>query len=427
MMLAVFLITLLLLIAIGVPTVFALIATGAVMSIISLGDPAPQIMAQGLYRGIDSYPLLAIPFFLLAGEIMNKGGISRRIVELSRVLLGQVSGGLGFAAVASGGIFAAITGSAVASVSALGRILIPAMRDEGYDVDESGALNAAAATLGPIIPPSIPMILYGVNANVSILGLFLGGVVPGLLIMIGLMVVWAFHAKKQGYPKAPRASFREMFRKTMEASLALLLPVIILGLIVAGIATPTESAVVAVVYALVVTLFVYKDLKFSDLKGVFIQSGKVTAMVMIFVGGATAVSYMITTEQIPGLLSSAILGLSSNTYVVLILVVILLLIIGMFMDVAPAVLIMTPILVPMMNDLGVDLLMFGVLMCVTLVVGLITPPVGAVLYIASSIADRNALRITASLLPYLAVMVGVIVLMVFFGGLITGLPALVIG
>lgn len=426
-MIAVFLVSLLLMIVLGVPIVFALIGTGAIMSLFAVGDPTAQILAQGVYRGIDSYPLLAIPFFLLAGEIMNRGGISRRIIDFSKVLLGHISGGLGYAGVVSGGIFGAITGSAVASVSALGGILIPAMKKEGYDPDESAALNSTSATLGSIIPPSIPMILFAVNANVSILGMFLGGVVPGLLIMIGLMTVWGMHARRRQYPTSQRASAREVVKKTREVFLALLLPVIIMGLIIGGWATPTESAVVATVYALIVTLFVYKDLKLSDLKGVFVRAGKTTAAVMIFVGGAMAVSYMITTQQIPAKLTTAILSVSTNIYVVLGLVVLLLLIIGLFMDVAPAVLILTPILVPMMNELGVDLLFFGVVMCTTLVVGLVTPPVGAILYIGSSIAERSALTVAKATIPYMIVLLGTIVLITYAGGLITFLPNLIIG
>lgn len=424
-MLLVFLVSLFGMIVLGVPVALALVGTGAFMSLASTGEVTHQVLAQGLYRGIDNFPLLAIPFFLLAGEIMNHGGISARIVKLSKVMIGHIRGGLGYTCIIANAIFAAITGSAVASVSALGGILIPVMADEGYSPEHTTAVACTSACLGPIIPPSIPMILYAVNANVSVMDMFLGGIIPGILIAIGLMIVWYFHSHKMNYAKTKRASWKEVASVVKEVSWALALPVLIMGGIISGVATPTESAVIAVAYALFVSMVIYRELKFSDLKGVFLSAGKSTAVTMFFVGGAMATSYMITTAHIPELLTNLILSISTNPYIVLLMLNILLLLIGCVMDVAPAVLILTPILVPLVKSLGIDPLFFGVLMCTNLVIGLLTPPVGAVLYIGCSISKLDVLRVVKTMLPYLGVMIGILFLMTYFGSIITFIPGLI--
>jgi tripartite ATP-independent transporter DctM subunit len=423
-MLAIFLLSLFGLIALGLPVAMALIATGSIMVMVNTGNIPYQILAQGMYRGIDNFPLLAIPFFMLAGEIMNKGGISDRIVRFAKTLIGHIPGGLGYTCVIASMIFAAISGSAIAAVSAIGAVLIPIMRDNKYHIEPSTALVCTASCLGPIIPPSIPMILYAVNAGVSVMDMFLGGIVPGFLIGIALMVVWFFHTRKMKYEKGERASFKEMFQATKETIWALFLPIIIMGGIIAGIMTPTESAVVAVVYAFIVSMFVYRELKVSNLKQIFVSAGLSTAATMFFVGGATAVSYMITTAHIPELLTQTIFRISTNPYVVLLLLNFLLLLVGCVMDVAPAVMILTPILVPLIKLLGIDPLFFGVVMCTNLILGLLTPPVGAVLYIGCSISKRNILVVCKAMLPYLAVMVGVLFLITYCGQLITFIPNL---
>jgi tripartite ATP-independent transporter DctM subunit len=423
-MLIVFLVSLFGFIFIGVPVAVSLIATGAVMVFVSSGGVPFQILAQGMYRGIDNFPLLAIPFFMLAGEIMNQGGISDRIVKFAKTLIGHISGGLGYACVVASMIFAAISGSAIASVSAIGAVLIPIMRDNKYNVDTSTALVCAASCLGPIIPPSIPMILYAVNANVSVMDMFLGGIIPGILIAIGLMVVWYFHTRKMQYPKGKRASVREMLSATRETVWALFLPIIIMGGIVSGIATPTESAVVAVVYSLVVSMLVYHELRLSNLKAVFLNAGLSSAATMFFVGGATAVSYMITTAHIPELLTETIFRITTNPYLILLLLNILLLLVGCVMDVAPAVMILTPILVPLIKQVGIDPLLFGVVMCTNLILGLLTPPVGAVLYIGCSLSKRNIVQICVAMLPYLTVLIAILLTITYCGQLITFIPNL---
>jgi tripartite ATP-independent transporter DctM subunit len=423
-MLAVFIFALFGLIILGLPVAMSLIATGAVMALVNSGSIPYQLLSQGMYRGIDNFPLLAIPFFMLAGEIMNNGGISERIIRFAKTLIGHIPGGLGYACIVASTIFAAISGSAIAAVAAIGAVLIPAMRDNDYEINSSTALVCTASCLGPVIPPSIPMILYAVNAGVSVMDMFLGGIIPGIIIAIFLAVVWSLHVRKKKYPRSRRASAKEMLLATKETVWALFLPIVIMGSIVSGIATPTESAVLAVVYALLVSMFVYRELKLHQLKRVFLGAGLSTAITMFFVGGATAVSYFITTAHIPELLTETIFAISTNPYVILLLINIFLLLVGCVMDVAPAVMILTPILVPLIKQIGMDPLLFGVVMCTNLVVGLCTPPVGAVLYIGCSIAKQNILQICKAMLPYLGVLIGAVLLMTYLGSLVTFLPEL---
>jgi tripartite ATP-independent transporter DctM subunit len=423
-MLIVFMVALFGLILLGLPVAMSLIATGAVMALVNSGSIPYQLLSQGMYRGIDNFPLLAIPFFMLAGEIMNNGGISDRIIRFAKTLIGHIPGGLGYACIVASMIFAAISGSAIAAIAAIGAVLIPAMRDSDYKIENSTALVCAASCLGPIIPPSIPMILYAVNAGVSVMDMFLGGIIPGIIIAVFLALMWSSHVKRMKYPRSRRASVKEMLQATKETIWALFLPIIIMGSIVSGIATPTESAVLAVVYALLVSMFIYRELKVSRLKQVFLSAGLSTAVTMFFVGGATAVSYFITTAHLPELLTDAIFAVSTNPYVILFLINVFLLLVGCVMDVAPAVMILTPILVPLVKQIGVDPLLFGVVMCTNLVVGLCTPPVGAVLYIGCSIAQRNILQVGKALLPYLGVLFGSVLLMTYFGSLVTFIPEL---
>jgi tripartite ATP-independent transporter DctM subunit len=324
-------------------------------------------------------------------------------------------------------LFAAISGSAIAGVSAIGAVLIPIMKDNSYEIDNSTALVCTASCLGPIIPPSIPMILYAVNAGVSVIDMFLGGVVPGILIAAALMCVWFLHSRGMKYPRGKMSPVKEMLGATRDTIWALFLPIIIMGGIVSGIATPTESAVVAVVYALLVSMLIYRELKVSDLKSVFLNAGISTAATMFFVGGATAVSYMITTAHIPELLTETIFRISTNPYVILLMLNILLLLVGCVMDVAPAVMILTPILVPLVKSVGIDPLHFGVVMCVNLIMGLLTPPVGAVLYIGCSISRRDITQVCRAMVPYLGVMIVVLFLITYFGQLVTFIPGLLKG
>jgi len=413
----IFLVSLFGLIFLNVPIAGALIGTAAIMMALSTGV-STQVLAQGLIRGIDNYPLLAVPFFMIAGEIMNKGGISSRIVNFANALVGHIKGGLGYVAVVSGMIFAGVSGSAIADTAAIGSVIIPVMKEKGYDIERSTGLICGAGCIGPIIPPSIPMIVYGVSAEVSIVKLFLGGIIPGVLVGFALMLVWAFHAKKSGYASAPRTSLRELAEATLKAFWAFLLPIIILGGIVFGVATPTEAAVVAVVYAFVVATFVYKEMRLRDLPDIFTAAMKSTASVMFVGGGATAAAYLITTAHIPQQLSNFILSFADNAYTLLLFINILLLVIGCVMDTAPAILILTPILVPIVKSFGLDPIHFGVVMVMNLCIGLMTPPVGAVLYIGAGLSDMSIHRLTRGSLPFLIAMIAILFVITYFPDLV---------
>jgi tripartite ATP-independent transporter DctM subunit len=389
------------------------------------GGISPQILTQNLVKGIDSFPLLAIPFFMIAGEIMNKGGLSTRIVKFAHTLVGHIAGGIGYVGVIASMIFAGVSGSAVADTTAVGSVLLPIMKDNKYDVAKSTALICSAGCIGPIIPPSIPMILYGVTVGVSIVKLFLGGIIPGILIGFALMIAWNFHAKKFNYPSAKRANLQTVFAATKEAFWSLLFPVIILGGIVTGVATPTEAGVVAVVYAFLVATLIYKELKLSQVPDILVEAIKGTSIIMMVVGGATAAAYLITTAHIPQLLSNTLLSITTNVYVMMLLVNILLLLVGCVMDMGPAILILAPILMPLLETFGIDPIYFGVLMTVNLCIGLLTPPVGNVLYVGCGLSKLTMLQLSRALMPFITVMVAVLLLITYVPGLIMFIPNLV--
>jgi len=425
-MLLAFLLSLFGFIFLGVPIAFSLVMTAVILMLLSSGSVTPAILSQSMVRGIDSFPIMAIPFFMLAGEIMNVGGISKRIVYFSKALVGHVTGGLGYVAVIASMIFAGVSGSAVADTSAIGSILLPIMDMEGYDRKKSTALVASAGCIGPIIPPSIPMILFGVIGGVSIVKLFLGGIIPGVLIGIGLMIIWHSHAKKHNYQSSEKATLKSVLKSAREAFWALILPIIILGGIILGIYTPTEAAVIAVVYAFVVSTFVYKEFKPHHWLNVLVTSAKTTAVVMLVCGAATSVGYLITTAQIPVLLANTILQLAhNNVFLVMLLINILLLLVGCVMDLTPALLILGPILLPIAISYGLDPVYFGVVMCVNLCIGLITPPVGTVLYVGCGLSKLSMAELTKPILGFIGVMVVVLMLITYIPSLVTFIPNLV--
>ena len=425
-MLSAFLSSLFGFIFLNIPIAFSLILT-TIMLMVFANELSSANIASSVYRGIDNFPLMAIPFFMLAGELMNVGGMSRRIVNFANAVVGHVTGGLGYVGVVASMIFAGVSGSAVADTSAIGSILLPIMKKEGYDVPKSTALIAAAGTIGPIIPPSIPMILFGVVAGVSIVKLFLGGIIPGILIGVGLMIVWRFHAKKYGYKAVSHRQTRaEMMTAVKEAGWALMLPIIILGGIVTGIYTPTEAAVVAVVYAFFIGMFIYKELKLSAMPEILVMASKGTAVVLLVCGAATAAGYMITTAQVPEMLMKTLTELSGgNVLLAMFWINILLLIVGCVMDLTPALLILAPMLLPVAESYGLDPVYFGVVMCVNLCIGLITPPVGTVLYVGCGLSKISMGQITKPLLPFIGVMIVVLMLITYVPGLITFIPSLV--
>ncbi|HUL00678.1 MAG TPA: TRAP transporter large permease [Nitrospirota bacterium] len=423
-MLTLFLIALFSMVFLSVPIAFALIVT-AIVLMVAMDNVSGALMIQNMVRGVDSFPLMAIPFFILSGEIMSQGGISKRLVQFSESILGFVKGGLGYAAVLACMIFAGVSGSAVADTSAIGSMVYPVMK-ERYNPEKSAALFTAAGCIGPIIPPSIPMILFGVIANVSIVKLFLGGIIPGILIGIGLMIGWYFHSKKMNYPSEGKFNAKKALKSLIDSIWALILPGIILGGIVFGIFTPTEAGVIAAVYAFITAFFIYRELKLKDMPRILVLSARITAVVMLVVGAATAAGYFITTAQIPTMLMDTLTKLSSGNRVLLMIYInILLLIVGCVMDLTPALLILGPMLLPLVLKNGIDPIYFGVVMVVNLCIGLLTPPVGTVLFVGCGISKIPMGRLAKAIAINISIMVVVLFLITFVPSLITFIPNLV--
>lgn len=419
----VMLLVMLILLAAGVPVVFS-IGLAAVGGILVIGPGAPWIMIpNSMFNGMDSFPLMAVPFFVLAGELMNRGGITLRLVRFAGAIVGRIRGGLAHANIVSSMLFAGITGSALADTAAIGSILIPAMKEEGYEADFSAAVTASSSLIGPIIPPSITMVILGVTAGVSIGGLFLAGVLPGILIGFGLMGVAYFISRRRGYGvRTERITGREFLTRLKEALLALLMPVIILGGIFGGIMTPTESAAVAVLYALLVGMFVFRELKVRDLGKIFLRSGLVTAFIMLIVGVARIFSDLLASEQIPQQLSQSLLSLTQSPWLILLLINIFLLFVGAVMDTSAAIIILVPVLFPVAVSIGVDPLTFGIIMSINLIIGLATPPLGVCLFVAAGIAKISVERLVLAIWPFLLVEIGVLILITYVPGLAISVP-----
>lgn len=413
------------LLAAGMPIVFALLI-GPGLSLALDGEQVfYKALLSRLYNGMDSFPLMALPFFILAGQVMNSGGITRSIVDFSQSMIGHVRGGLAQVNICSSLLFAGLSGSAVADASALGKIFIPAMHQKGYSRSFSAAVTAASSVIGPIIPPSGIMILYAFIMNVSVAGLFAAGLVPGLMIAVGLMLVTSYLAKKHDYPVANRRATwqerRQAFRHTLPA---LLTPVILLGGILGGVFTPTEAAAVAVTYALVVTVFYLRTLKLRDIFPLFVSSALQSGIVLILVGASVTFAWIIAVSGLATTVADGMAGISDNILVLLFLLNVFLLLIGMFLDAGPAVLVLGPVLGPMFIDLGVDPLHFAIVMCVNVTVGLATPPMGLVLFVSAAISRERVETIAWAMFPFLAVEILVIFLITYFPGLSLALPRL---
>ncbi|WP_080874072.1 TRAP transporter large permease [Oceanobacillus timonensis] len=386
--------------ALTVPIGIALGIAGLVTAMYS-ANISVTFLSQGLVTSTDNFALMAIPFFILAGEIMGKGGISNRLFDLANVFVGRYTGGFAMAAVVTSMFFAAISGSGPATVAAIGGIMIPAMVAEGYDKKFATALIAAAGSLGIILPPSIPMVLYGISANESIGDLFLGGIIPGLLIG-GLILLWAYiYSKKKGYAGTGESfSFKKLFQTLNQAKWSLLVPIIILGGIYGGIFTPTEAAVVAVVYALFVSMFLHKSIKFKDLHAIFRNAALSSVAILIIIGTANAFGTILSMERIPQAFAEGFLTVSPNSMVILLMIIIMLLIIGCFIDTAAAVIIFTPILYPVALEIGMDPIHFGVVMIVTLAIGFITPPLGVNLFVGSGLSGLSMPVLAKAVIPF---------------------------
>lgn len=412
-----------LLMAFGTPVVFALLL-GPGLSLLLDGETRyfPALLSR-FYNGIDSFPLLAVPFFILAGEIMNAGGITQSIVRFAQSLVGHVRGGLAQVNVVSSMIFAGISGSAVADASAIGKMLIPAMEREGYSRPFAAAITAAAAVVGPIIPPSGIMVLYGFVMNVSIGALFAAGIVPGLMIGLGLMATIRLLAGRYNLPVSrPRATWGERAEAFRGAWLAMLLPVILLGGMLSGFFTATEAACVAVAYALLVTIFIQRNVGKAELAAIFKATALQSGVILLLVGAAVTLGWLVTVSGLAKDIADAMLAVTDDVTGLLFLVNILLFIIGMFLDAGPAILILGPVLSPVFIELGVDPVHFAIIMCVNLTIGLATPPMGLLLFVTASVARERVENIVRALLPLLAVEVLVIFVITYFPSLVLTLP-----
>jgi len=394
---------------IGVPIAVSLIL--GVAGGLYVSDIPLLLIGQKMYTGIDQYTLLAIPFFILAGTIMQHGGMGKRLVRLASVLVGHISGGLGMVSVVASMFFGALTGSAPATTAAVGGITIPEMTKGNYDPRFSGALCAASGILGVLIPPSIPLVLYGVTANVSIIKLFMGGIMPGIILGLLLMLTTYIIAKKRGYRAEQKEGLKELWAAFKDSFLALLVPVIILGGIYGGIFTPTESGVIASVYALLIGMLWYKEIKLKKLIAIAYDAAENTATIMLVVGAATLFGWILTNQGVPQKIAQQILALSDNPIIILFILNIGFLITGMFMNQGPAILILAPILIPVINQLGIDVAFFGVVMTMVLSIGQVTPPVSLTLFVASRITGLKLEELIPAVMPFLlTLIVGALVL-----------------
>lgn len=401
----------------GIPIAFALLVSSVVLMYF-LGIFDSQIIAQNLISGADNFPLMAIPFFMLAGEAMNRGGLSRRIVEMAMKLVGHIKGGLGYVAIIASVLFASLSGSAVADTAALGAILIPMMVKSGYDVNRSSGLIASGGIIAPIIPPSIGFIIFGVASGVSITKLFMAGIVPGILLAVGLTVTWAIVARKDKVAVNPRASAKEILISLRQGIWALFLPVIIIGGLKFGLFTPTEAAVVAAVYAIFVGLVIYREMKVQDLYEVFVHAGKMTSVVMFLVAAALVSSWLITVADLPGQVIGLLEPFMDHPFLLLIMINLLVIVVGTAMDMTPTILILTPVLMPLVVAAGIDPVYFGVLFILNNAIGLLTPPVGTVLNVMCGISKISMEDIMKGIWPFLLVEVIVLILLILFPSLV---------
>lgn len=405
-------VVLILCLLIGVPIAFSIgIAT---VSALMVGGVPASFIAQQAFTAVDSFPLMAVPFFILAGALMETGGLSKRIINVAQEAMGNITGGFAIVTIIASAIFAAISGSSPATVAAIGSIMIPAMVKRGYSKDFASAVAGSGGGLGIVIPPSIPMIIYGVVTGVSIGDMFKAGFVPGLFLAVLMIIVIFIISKRRGYVgTGVKFNFRRFAKANKDAFWALMAPVIILGGIYTGIFTPTESAVIAVVYGLIIGLFVYKELKFKQIPNILINSAMITGSVMIILGTATAFGKLVTMYQVPNMLADMILGISDNKYIVLLLITALILFIGTFMETLSIIIILAPLFLPVLITLGVDPIHFGILLVVGAEIGMMTPPLGVNLFVASGISGLPMEKVAKAIIPFVLILTLGLIIMLF--------------
>ena len=408
----------LVLMGLGIPMAFALVLTGAGMAW-ALDFWDTQLLAQNLVAGIDSFPLLAVPFFILAGELMNSGGISRRIIEMAQAWVGHIRGGLGFVAIGAAVLMASMSGSALADTAALATILLPMMQRHGYPMATSAGLIASGGIIAPIIPPSMPFVIYGVTTNTSISALFVSGIVPGLFMGAGLLIAWKLQLRKLNLPEGQALSWNDRMRATFKAFWALLMPVIIIGGMKSGIFTPTEAAVVAAFYALVISFVVHREMSVGQLHGVLVRAAKTTAVVMFLCAGAQVASYMITLADLPGVLTQWLGGLIESPRLLMALMMVLLVLIGTALDLTPTILIFAPVMLPIAVKAGIDPVYFGLMFVLNGAIGLITPPVGTVLNVVAGVGRLSMHQVIKGVNPFLLTYVVILVAFTCFPALVT--------
>ncbi|MDQ0205670.1 tripartite ATP-independent transporter DctM subunit [Alkalicoccobacillus murimartini] len=414
--------TFLLLIMIGIPIAFSL-ALASLLYLVIAGIPL-TIIPQTMFSGINSFVLLAIPAFILAGNLMNAGGITERIINFANAVVGHIRGGLALTNVASSLGFAGISGTALSDTASIGSVMIPAMKKQGYGSGFSAAVTSISSTVGPMLPPSLPMIIIGTLASVSIGDLFLAGAIPGILLAIGFLIVTYIISVKRGYPKGERQALSVVGKSFLGAFWALIMVVIILWGILGGYFTPTEAAVVCVIYALIIGGFVYRELKLKDIPALLTNTLSSTASILLLVGFANLFGWILVSEGVPILIADGILSITDNPFFVILLIVILLLTIGMFMETIAALVILFPVLLPVATSVGMDPVHFGVVMVLTLMIGLSTPPVGVCLFVASSFAKVPIGKTVKELIPYFAVAIFVLLLVSYIPQLSLFLPSL---
>lgn len=416
---------LLILVFLGIPIAFSIAFCTFFYSFVN-SIPIEAIIQQ-MIRGVDSFVLLAVPGFIFVGKLMNAGGITKRLFKFANCLTGHIPGGLAHANVIASMIFAGMSGSAIADTGGLGAVEIDAMKKNGYSSSFSAAVTTASSIIGPIIPPSIPAVLYAASGGISVARLFIGGILPGLLLAASMMLLIYYISIKRGYEKKARVTLKELFSSFLESFWALLTPVILIGGIITGIVTPTEAAVLAVVYVLVISTFVYKEINLRILYETILESINTTAVVGIIIAFSFGLSYLLTVSQIPQRAAQLLLNLTENPLIILLILNVLFLIVGLFMDPTPAILILTPILLPVIMKVGIDPIHFGIVMILNLMIGLNTPPVGMCLYTVANISKETVENIMKELLPFFIPTIIVLLLIIFFPNIVLCLPNLIMG